>query len=32
MACDLGFKYPQHFKRLFKKMVGYIPQEYRMLK
>ncbi|PIB38529.1 transcriptional regulator [Maribacter sp. 4G9] len=31
IAYDLGFKYPQHFTRLFKKKVGYTPQEYRMM-
>ena len=31
IAFDLGFKYPQHFSRLFKKNVGYTPNEYRML-
>ncbi|WP_339656622.1 helix-turn-helix transcriptional regulator [uncultured Maribacter sp.] len=31
IAYELGFKYPQHFTRLFKKKVGYTPQEYRML-
>lgn len=31
IAYELGFKYPQHFSRLFKKKVGYTPQEYRML-
>jgi len=31
IAYDLGFKYPQHFTRLFKQRVGYTPQEYRML-
>jgi AraC-like DNA-binding protein len=32
IAFELGFKYPQHFTRLFKKMVGQSPNEYRMLK
>jgi AraC-like DNA-binding protein len=31
IAYDLGFKYPQHFSRLFKQRVGYTPNEYRML-
>jgi AraC-like DNA-binding protein len=31
IAYDLGFKYPQHFARLFKKQVGQSPNEYRML-
>ncbi len=31
IAYGLGFKYPQHFTRIFKKEVGYTPQEYRML-
>ena len=31
IAYELGLKYPQHFSRLFKKRVGYIPNEYRML-
>lgn len=31
IAYDMGFKYPQHFTRLFKQRVGYTPQEYRML-
>lgn len=31
IAYELGFKYPQHFTRLFKKKVGYSPNEYRML-
>lgn len=28
---ELGFKYPQHFIRLFKQKVGFTPNEYRML-
>lgn len=28
---ELGFKYPQHFSRLFKQRVGHSPNEYRML-
>ncbi len=31
VAYDLGFKYPQHFTRLFKKKVGMSPLEYRSL-
>ena len=30
IAYSLGFQYPQHFCRLFKKRVGYTPNEYRM--
>ena len=30
VAYELGFQYPQHFTRLFKKMVGCTPHEYRM--
>lgn len=30
IAYELGFKYPQHFTRLFKKCVGTSPNEYRM--
>lgn len=29
VAYDLGFKYPQHFIRLFKQRVGQSPNEYR---
>ena len=29
IANELGFKYPQHFSRMFKKSVGYSPNEYR---
>jgi len=31
IAYELGFKYPQHFTRLFKNVTGYTPNEYRML-
>ena len=31
IAYELGFKYPQHFTRVFKQRVGYTPQEYRLL-
>ena len=30
IAYELGFKYPQHFSRLFKKCVGISPNEYRL--
>lgn len=29
IAYDLGFKYPQHFSRVFKQFTGLSPQEYR---
>jgi AraC-like DNA-binding protein len=29
VAYELGFKYPQHFNRLFKQRVGFTPNEYR---
>ncbi|MCI1640282.1 MAG: AraC family transcriptional regulator [Bacteroidales bacterium] len=29
IAYELGFKYPQHFSRMFKKSTGYSPNEYR---
>jgi AraC-like DNA-binding protein len=29
IAYELGFKYPQHFTRLFKNLTGYSPNEYR---
>lgn len=31
IAYELGFKYPQHFSRLFKNRVGLTPNEYRNL-
>lgn len=31
IAYELGFKYPQHFTRLFKQRTGRTPQEYRSL-
>ena len=31
IAYALGFKYPQHFSRLFKQRVGYTPNKYRNL-
>lgn len=31
IAYELGFKYPQHFARLFRQKVGQSPNEYRML-
>lgn len=31
VAFDLGFKYPQHFTRLFKQKVGVSPHEYRTM-
>lgn len=30
IAYELGFKYPQHFTRLFKQRVGMSPNEYRL--
>jgi AraC family transcriptional regulator, transcriptional activator of pobA len=30
IAFEMGYKYPQHFTRLFKRRVGMSPQEYRM--
>lgn len=30
IAYELGFKYPQHFSRMFKKSTGYAPNEYRL--
>lgn len=29
IADDLGFQYPQHFTRFFKKLTGMTPKEYR---
>ncbi len=31
IAYELGFKYPQHFSRLFKQRVGFAPNEFRNL-
>ena len=31
IAYELGFKYPQHFTRLFKQKVGQTPNEFRIL-
>lgn len=31
VAYELGFKYPQHFNRLFKKKTGMTPNEYRQM-
>jgi len=31
IAYELGFKYPQHFSRLFKQRVGVSPRDYRLL-
>lgn len=31
IAYELGFKYPQHFIRVFKQRVGHTPNEYRTL-
>ncbi len=31
IAYELGFKYPQHFTRLFKQRVGQSPNEFRNL-
>ena len=30
IAFEMGYKYPQHFTRLFRQRVGMSPQEYRM--
>jgi AraC family transcriptional activator of pobA len=32
VAYELGFKYPQHFSRVFKQFTGVSPQEYRISK
>ncbi len=31
IAYDMGFKYPQHFTRLFKQRVGQSPHDYRIM-
>lgn len=31
VAYELGFKYPQHFTRMFKRITGHTPNEYKML-
>ena len=31
IAYELGFKYPQHFNRLFKQKTGVTPNDYRMM-
>ena len=31
IAYELGFKYPQHFNRIFKKSTGFTPSQYRDL-
>jgi AraC family transcriptional activator of pobA len=31
IAYELGFKYPQHFTRAFKKYTGHTPVDYRRL-
>jgi AraC family transcriptional regulator, transcriptional activator of pobA len=32
IAYEMGFKYPQHFTRLFKQRVGQAPNDYRLMK
>ena len=32
IAYELGFKYPQHFSRLFKQRIGHSPNDYRLLR
>lgn len=31
IAYSLGFQYLQHFTRVFKKLTGYTPNEYRII-
>jgi AraC-like DNA-binding protein len=31
IAYELGFKYPQHFSRMFKNETGYTPNQYRLM-
>ena len=30
IAYELGFKYPHHLSRIFKKVIGITPNEYRL--